>query len=88
MTLDEYSEMITDFDSFMRKNGYVRVAEYAEKLGVKPGTVRGWITAGKFNKTDVITIGNVNYIVLDAKKPTKDREKRGSRKGKYSYDTR
>ena len=75
-----------DFDSLMREKGYVRTEELAKKFGVKPVTVRGWITNGRVPKDAIITAGNVNYILYDIKKPTKDRSKRGSRPGKYSYD--
>ena len=86
MNLDEYCEMTTDFDIFMKKKGFVRTEELAKKFGLKPVTVRGWITQGLLPEGSVIMCGNVHYIVEDIKKPTKDRSKRGSRKGKYSYD--
>ena len=75
-----------DFDALMKAKGYVRVEEIAKKFGLRPVTVRGWITAGLVPEDAMITCGNVNYILYDLEKPTKDRSKRGSRKGKYSYD--
>ena len=80
-------EELNDFDDFMRSKGYVKAEELAMKFGLKPVTVRGWITAGLLKPEDVVMAGNVNYIRSDITKPTRDRSKRGSRKGKYSYCT-
>lgn len=81
-------EELNDFDAFMKSKGYVKAGELAKKFGLKPVTVRGWITAGLLDPGDVVMAGNVNYIRSDITKPTRDRSKRGSRRGKYSYRTK
>lgn len=81
-------EELNDFDAFMKSKGYVKTEELAKKFGLQPVTVRGWITAGLLDPGDVVMAGNVNYIRSDITKPTRDRSKRGSRRGKYSYRTK
>lgn len=80
-------DIFKDPDKFMKDNGYVTTEVIGRKFGVTAVTVRGWITAGRLKDSDHVTIGDRIYIREDIEKPTQDRSKRGSRKGRYSYGT-
>lgn len=80
-------DIFKDPDKFIKDNGYVTTEVIARKFCVTPVTVRGWVSAGRLKDSDHVTIGNVIYIREDIEKPTRDRSKRGSRKGRYSYGT-
>lgn len=63
MTQEEFNEMISDFDGFMRKKGYYTVKEIADYEQIEKISVRQRMKRGALPGS--VKIGNKCYIPLD-----------------------
>lgn len=79
ITADEWHQIITDFDLFMKRNGYMTVKEAADRWNISMKAVKEMIFDGKLKLgVDYVTICRKNYISFAAIKPIKDSEYYGN----------
>lgn len=65
MPKDNFEEMISDFDGFMRDRGYVRSKEWADVKHVSLSRPNAMINDGKISGLNYFKAGHVHYISLE-----------------------